>query len=1044
MLPKVKTYTETDGIRLFGNTSIQYLDLACKLDVKKEPQGSFAQLSHGMIVRLFENEKDGKFYFEPDVDQLTRADSQLEVSMAESLEVLNGVWLPAPFFRFRAPNRFDEGPGNWARVRMVRLDKPDSQGNTHRITFAFDTKILKVQQGVAYLTPNEDDLNAGAVFRLASSLPQTKWFLDQLWIKEWLVEAFESFCRDTGWDKEDLNRALARQEHIAHYLNVMSFFSGPAPTTHPEIKPRVPLPRVTVKFAHNSGVGSIIPVDLVLDVGNSRTCGLLLEDHGKAGSGLHDHSLLTLRDMSRPEHIYTQPFDSRVEFVKLDFGKPHLSAKSGRHEAFQWASMARVGDEAMRLASHRSGTEGSTGLSSPKRYLWDDVRYEHGWRLNAGEATHALEQEPLATVQPQANLIDDLGEPLFDDMSRLPVFSPCYTRSALMTFMLQEVLAQAVAQINSVLYRSDRPNADTARQLRTIILTVPPGMPLVERTIFKQRVQQAIGLLWISLGWSKGNTNPYSQPEITATVAPGQSGGTPTTASTQQVPVPKVVVKWDEATCGQLVYLYTESVENFGGHPEEFFDVIVRKDKPQRDCLTLASIDIGGGTTDLVINDYLLKPDGISAAGSSNVRIEIKQRFRDGFKVAGDDIVLDVIRHFVEPSFKQAIAATGVSDVNSLIHHICGAQVVGAHDAVLRQQLTLQVFYPIALALLREYEKYDIGLPHEKYKRTYQQWLGEAAVITEPVQQYVNRLISNALERQTTLDLHGIELAFDPLLLHAAFVQGKMAICKTMASLAEVVDQYQCDILLVTGRPSRLPGMQMLVRRQFPLPPGRILQMQNYRTGIWYPFHRAGLIDDPKTSASVGAMIAWLCENRRIPNFYLSVANLRPSAVVRHFGIIDFNNTIKKADVLFSDIPTDEHGRMVLGQVPEAVNEEPPSFPLKGDIRLGYRQLEAERWPGAPLYTLSFEPTFREEQAQRQARDVSRADLEVCVKLKLRKVSDSDVRAGLITDALEVDAVESMDGQRLRRDCVRLELNTMLRTSFAQNLYWLDSGSITL
>ena len=55
--------------------------------------------------------------------------------------------------------------------------------------------------------------------------------------------------------------------------------------------------------------------------------------------------------------------------------------KVGRRDAFQWATIARVGKEAARLASRREGNEGSTGLSSPKRYLWDDARYEQGWRF---------------------------------------------------------------------------------------------------------------------------------------------------------------------------------------------------------------------------------------------------------------------------------------------------------------------------------------------------------------------------------------------------------------------------------------------------------------------------------------------------------------------------------------------------------------------------------------------------------------------------------------------------------------------------------------
>ncbi|NUB16747.1 hypothetical protein GAY28_32415 [Azospirillum brasilense] len=48
-----------------------------------------------------------------------------------------------------------------------------------------------------------------------------------------------------------------------------------------------------------------------------------------------------------------------------------------------------------RLASLRRGSEGSTGLSGPKRYLWDEDAREDSWRFNAADV-HG-EQAPVAT-----------------------------------------------------------------------------------------------------------------------------------------------------------------------------------------------------------------------------------------------------------------------------------------------------------------------------------------------------------------------------------------------------------------------------------------------------------------------------------------------------------------------------------------------------------------------------------------------------------------------------------------------------------------------
>src|SRR5690606_5806676 len=147
-----------------------------------------------------------------------------------------------------------------------------------------------------------------------------------------------------------------------------------------------------------------------------------------------------------------------------------------------------------------------------------------------------------------------------------------------------------------------------------------------------------------------------------------------------------------------------------------------------------------------------------------------------------------------------------------------------------------------------------------------------------------------------------------------------------------VVNHYRCDILLLTGRPSRLPGVQAVIRRLLPLPSGRILPLQNYRAGIWYPFHKAGLIDDPKTTASVGAMLCWLCANHKIPNFYFSPSSLKPSAAIRHIGSIDFNNTIKDEDVLYHDIVTNtEDGCIQLPVQGEGDEAMPAPFLMHGD-----------------------------------------------------------------------------------------------------------------
>ena len=121
-----------------------------------------------------------------------------------------------------------------------------------------------------------------------------------------------------------------------------------------------------------------VDVDLVLDVGNSRTCGILIESYpDEARIDLNNSYALELRDLGQPERTYRRPFESRVEFAQANLGKDHIARRSGRTRAFLWPSLVRVGPEAMRLASVAEGTETTSGLSSPKRYLWDDEPTEN-------------------------------------------------------------------------------------------------------------------------------------------------------------------------------------------------------------------------------------------------------------------------------------------------------------------------------------------------------------------------------------------------------------------------------------------------------------------------------------------------------------------------------------------------------------------------------------------------------------------------------------------------------------------------------------------
>ncbi|WP_027711413.1 virulence factor SrfB [Dickeya chrysanthemi] len=993
MLASLTDYKEK--ITLIRDSGIQFLDFGFSLPDRNNDVGEFIRDGYdGTLQRLIYNERDGNYYYPGQPDREVEPDGD-PVSLAHSLRLWQGVWLPLPFLRFNPPRHFYSGPSNWARMQFLELGEPDSQGNQFRVTLAFDTRILPTMDNAQYLAPNEDDVRTGVGFALAHQSHELGDFIRQGWVDDWLKELFE---QQVGALErryhEDIQLAVAAREYQAHYLNLLAILGT-----------KVSVPEIKINATKLQDPA--IDVDLILDVGNSRTCGILIEDHKGDNKGLTQLYELQLRDLSLPHCVYSEPFDSRVEFAQAEFGKQDFSVKSGRGDAFLWPTIVRIGREANRMASCRLGTEGSTGISSPKRYLWDEDSYVPGWRFNRSFVKS--DREPLATAAPLTSLLNDLGEPLFRKKpeERMPVFSPNYSRSALMTMMLSEVLAQALMQINSPAQRLKMHHASAPRQLRNIILTVPPAMPKPERAIFERCMESALGLIWKAMEWHPADAELKFNGK-------DEEG---------LLPLPQVHVKWDEATCGQMVYLYNETQNHFGGRTEEFFNCLVRPDnrsaagEEDNRVLKIASIDIGGGTTDLVITRYQLD-DG----RGSNVKIIPTQLFREGFKVAGDDILLDVIQLYVMPALKTALQRAGLSDADALMSRLFGHESLEAGKQVLRQQLTLQLFVPIGLEILRRYEEFEPGSGGE-INATF------AELLTHSVTDNVLNWVSDEVRReQPALDepfsLLAVPLQLSLSRLHSEFLTSRMNISQSLRALCEVLYYYQCDMLLLTGRPSRLPGIQALFRHLQPVPPSRIMSLHGYETGGWYPFNKKGRIDDPKSTAAVGAMLCLLAQDLRLPNFYFRTANFHPYSTVRYLGMLDSNNMITQDNVYYRDIDLDT--------TPVCL-EPSVSFEVRGALRLGFRQLDNERWPASPLYTLQIKGSTLPRKLA--------ADGVIHLRLEVEGGRGQEESSGS-PERFVISDPQMNDGMTVRRGDLSFKLNTLADSGLGETHYWLDSGSV--
>ncbi|MEL6336432.1 MAG: virulence factor SrfB [Pseudomonadota bacterium] len=972
------------------------------------------------------------------VGQPREDDDEYSINKTKALEPFLNKWAPAPVFRIK-PGRardgselYDAGPSAWARVYVTELESPEPDtGYTHRAILSFDTQLATKVTQDAYTTPTGADAADERVFRFVTDPSKMGWFLSsrvdgpdgtqidrQKWVSEWLEEMFLEFKRAQKGKPVSVEDLEHRLEHWSRYIAMIQLLNQAV---------RIPAFKLLDTVSDERRYEPI-DVDLVIDVGNSRTCGILVESFpGETRINLNDSYVLGLRDLGRPELYYKKPLESRVEFAEASFGRDHIARRSRPGQSFLWPSFVRIGPEAMRLAKATEGTETTSGLSSPKRYLWDDQPTLQDWRFQntlAGASLPPVARSAFRFLNERGDVVaqvkDDIRRKLLDKnaASQETALRPRFSRSALYGFMLAELISHALVMINAPAVRAGRQQSDVPRRLRQVILSLPSATPLQEQAIMRSRAEGALKLVWQIMGLKDD-----------------------TTRTTQR---PNVIVDWDEATATQLVWLYSEIVQKFGGQIESFMR-LKGQDRslpeapggPVEPSLRLACIDIGGGTTDLMISTYYCE---------SNRAIRPRQAFREGFRIAGDDLVREVVSRIVLEQLKQSLEAAGATFAGERLRELFGGDLAEIDEQTrqCRRQFGLRILAPLGVAALQASEKMGPGdtktihagdVVGWKPKPTSDRVVGMGRPAARPAAQPqangADELERELAEPQALLDYLEVparkagaadwRMADFALTVSRANIDAAIRVVleKVLQDMCEVIDHLECDVVLLAGRPSRLPAVRDIVREQLAVPPHRLISMHELRVDGWYPYRDpvTNRISDPKTTAAVGAMLCSLSE-AQIGNFKLFTSDLQMTSTARFIGEMELNGQIKDERIIFDAEAT-------------APGAETQEFEMFTRMQIGFRQLPLERWTATPLYRLE----FTNAQAQKHPAPLR-------IKLGRRDVDDDSetaegrLRAEALKEALEPAEIVDANGEGVPARDVRLRFHTL---GFEDD-YWLDSG----
>lgn len=1048
-LPKIHGYGEY--ISLIPDSGIQFVDIEFQRAPFIPKSWRFADADHCV---LRENEP---------VDPGRQAATDhhhgegFTVDFSDVVEMLKDEWVPVPFLhRLANSDQFDKGPTNWVRARLVPLpdapasptpkpDAPASAASRYRIVLAVDTRLLERPNKDHYVAPCPADAGAGIPFELPGFEDNSGPYFEQDWIREWCFDLYRKMLerkklieKNLGTQRDQMRReqvllkmqeAKAENHHVAIYrafVDLLWVLQTRSPTDRIALPPMKLEKRIEEPKAEDDpAYRRFIDVTLVLDLGNSRTCGLIIEtDRGGDSVDWSKTDRLQLRDLSRPELVYDDPFPSRFVFANALFGDDDKSDLTGHFRAFRWPSNVRIGYEAEWLSSQSRHVQGVTGLSSPKRYLWDEDIQSTPWKTFDDKFT--VGDRPTTTL-----FINEVGKPLHqlkpDSSERLAAGEGRFARSNLTSLALAEVVLQAISMMNSPGHRHAKAKLHDhtrPRRLHTVIMTTPTAMPLAERAILKTQTQNAIELACLALRLAKAE--------------PAANGGRPSllwepaARPTWNDPKrgPEVKLDWDEASATQAVYLYTQVAQNYSGDARAFFDDYrhpANRNNPEMppDTLRLATIDVGGGTTDLVITSVSVEGEG------SNLPLLPRHLFREGFNLAGDDVLLAVINACLLTPLESMLAAHGAKPelANRLFSGAGGGQV--AQQAHLRQQFVAQLAAPAGIELLGRYERYDPLQPANRLEIKLRDLFPSGGF---------PKNIAEEVERQCEAGgALGIVLGDLPLAIDFGAIDAlvRTTFRKSLVALGEVIHHYRCDVLILSGRASRLPAVRAMLIEHSGLPAHRVVPMHGLDVPGWYPFRTPeGTIDDPKTTAAVGAVVCYLGERRQLFNFPLRASEQGDQSTAHYFGKLDQTRTElpNGPDVFIEDL------RLHDSVDEQSLEGSPITFETA--MPLGFRQLSVARWPATQLYWLKLSLT---EAAQKYipllpfkvelAPDKSRP-----MPVRERRANSSE---RVLYPCLMIKRITCGKGEETRtvpNDVLRLRLQTL--GGEGGEGHWLDTGAL--
>lgn len=903
------------------------------------------------------------------------------------LEKYFNHWLPIPFIELDEAGDYKNGPYNWTKIMIVPR-KMEGGTLSADLIFAFDTRASYYTESLynecpVFRSEGETEKHFGLCGNERQLIDYCAW--NKNWIRDYLMEIV--FPDAVNFDMLELRDGHHKYEFMATYLMFIKYLSSL------ELFP-------SVKLMRDRDV-NVVNVEMIIDIGNSRTSALLFENNHFSQDFTkvdplklqnYTHLLLPNGKLNREEDT----FDMRLAFRKVSFGHNIIGSNQ-----FVWPSIIRLGREANFLNHEATalnlGQETLSTNSSPKRYLWDNKPSQSEWRfVNIGNENDTL--PPI--IEGLTCFINDDGTFNAEGFG----IGAHYSRSSLMTFAFIEIVQQALVQINSFQSRERHDLRNTPRRLERIIVTCPTAMSQVEREALYNSLKDAIKIVNAYNNIIDENSIEL-QIDIIPDTKPDADGNR----------------SWyfDEATCSQFVYLYAQFCERFKNCSDQFFKLYGKQreiDGNKVDTLHIGSVDIGAGTTDIMVCRYEYNSRNPS-------QLKPLPLYWDSFNVAGDDMLQKLIQNVIIEGedgilYKHMTQVVGLSrqEAYRRLYHFFGQDnnMMTFKDRIMRRDFNMQVNVPVMyyfLSLLSEGERYrEVGFD-------------EIFNDIKP-----SDIVCQAFQNCFGFELRDVKWKYDFDLLSRNV---ELSLDSLIESISTLLYAHDCDIVVLSGRPTMLKPIKDCFLKYFPVSPNRLVVLGKSRIGRWYPFKdENGYMFDTKSVVPVGAMIGYLASmTGGLKEFSLDLQEL--------------SQCLKPTTENFAKMGGHYNEKCFITSTTASGNIAVNSFPCY----IGAKQFDIDIYPLRPFYVLdiddrhitsriSTEKSLTPEVQQRKLREYRNGILNRGpFRFEIER-EDYDENKERIT----ISSVSDANGEDLNTSDFMLQVQSINDPQ----CYWLDSGEFNL